>query len=55
MASVFSPEKKKELEEDEELKKNLKRPDMKLDIELETKGFLQSNVKGCSEICKNSE
>lgn len=55
MASIFSPEKKKEIEQNEELKKNLKRPDLSLEIVLENIKLFQSNVKSNSEICKNSE
>jgi hypothetical protein len=55
MGSLYSPEKKKEFEQDEELKKKLKRPDTELIILLENRGFFQSNVKSNSEVCKNSE
>ena len=55
MGSVFSDEKMKEIEQDQEKKKNLKRPDLQIDIELENSGLFQSCTKSSSELCKNSE
>ena len=55
MGSIFSDEKMKQIEEDQEMKKTLKRPDLQIDIELENTGLFQSCTKSSSELCKNSE
>ncbi len=52
MGCVLSPERKKELENSE---KDIKRPDLQIEIILENYKFLQSNVSVKSEICLNSE